>query len=650
MFDKFVSSALEHSIRLPRSGEELASLLGCSSFDFFWSGINTNHGFWKSGTYGYPVFTASGELSFGQIANVVGAFAASGSVWASNSNCLLTSNKSFAFIVFARSVSDATIGDAGRFQQDTGVYPIVRMQPYNVGGYWLWYTSTSDMVVPTNGEAFSNSGTCVVLLGGWDARTKKGWAINNGTKYQTSNTVTGAWGTSNDIAHVKYENGDIALLQMGVISGADAEAIADNAVAKKAVLDSLLTRSRTVSNSNSISVVQTSDSATLVSLANNALVSRSGLVVHPAITNLMPRYYSLIGWTASELTVSNWQSLDSSGIRSLSKIAETTANDEHSATIAVTPLATGRHFFECTVRMSSIAALAIIIDNGAVTVGATSFDVAGAKTDYVEEVLTATITQIGSLLYRVRIPMDLVSTDNLNITLWGLALSGEDWVNYYVGSASKFAYVGQWSLIRSELPPVAIPVSLGSAATCIATVTDWTNTKAINRLKNGRISADVSIIMETWPEADVCLWSWRKDVNNGVEVWLRYDSTDGLQIIFSLSLIVTAAGTPTETVLTGDNGWVMQSELGYCSKLRLSILIDSAGLVKWWARSDSGQSIVWYYIGEEEVHPIITDDSFLRGQNQLTGYTAPVPTSIRFGSDLDGTGQQHMTISEVAVW
>lgn len=636
---------------LPRSGNELASLLKCSSFSFFWGGKNTSHGYWKSGTYGVPVITQSGDVSFGDVVNVLGCYNSSGSIWGANSSCLIESDKSFAFVIFVRSVSDATISSAGIIQQYSGSLPLFATQPYNLSSYWLWYTNTPELTGQLACEDFSNAGTCVALLGGWDARTRKGWVVRNGIKSLTPDTVTGKWGLSNDILLAKYAYGDIEIVQFGLVVGSDAEKVADNAVSNKLILDSLLNRSRNINNSNSIVVLQRSSSSTLVSRSNSALISAEGIAIHPAIVNLMARYYSMIGWTSSEITPTDWIGFDSSGIRSLSKLAETTANDEHKTSITVTPLATGRHYFECTVRMSSIAALAIIIDNGTENVGATSFDVAGVKVDFTPEILAASITQVGSSLYRVRIPMDLASTDDLTISVWGLALSGEDWVNYYVGSASRIAYVGQWSLIRASLPPVAIPVSMGSAATAIATVTDWTNTKGINRLKNGRITADVCVVKEEWPEEDVCLWSWRKDTNNGVEVWLRYDSTDGSKIIFSLALNVVVAGTPTETILTGDdNGLILQDGTDFVSELRLSIAIDSAGLVKWFMRSESDESIVWAYIGGEETYEPVTDDSFLRGETQLSGYTAPVPTSIRFGSNLGGTGQQHMKISEVAVW
>ena len=94
----------------------------------------------------------------------------------------------------------------------------------------------------------------------------------------------------------------------------------------------------------------------------------------------------------------------------------------------------------------------------------------------------------------------------------------------------------------------------------------------------------------------------------------------------------------TETALTSGE-WVLQSSSSRVEQLRLSVSIDSSGLAKWWARSEAGDEIQLY-----------ETDIYTSGADQLSGYTAPVPTSIRLGSDCDGVGQQAMTIMEVSVW
>lgn len=484
---------------------------------------------------------------------------------------------------------------------------------------------------------------CAVF--GWDNRTKKVFGAYNGLKTEGASNVSidiSLFVTMRD--YFLNTDGCACLYSYASWNGESAEFIADNIVAIRNSVDALCVI-------NEKHTVSSSVSATLDTVynANSMAVNGDGLIIAPAMTNLITNSNSKAIWTAVNTALSNYLSVDSHGIRSLFRIAETAVDDEQKITLAVTPAATGVHWLQCTIRHASISAAAIKIDNGTDS-AELSFDLMGAETDYASIPDADCVEVLDYRLFRINLPIDLTVTDACTITLRGLRFDDDlqTYVDSYLGVATREMFAGQWSLVRSEKAPLYVPVSLGTSATAIAPIVDWTDPKALNRLKNGRLSCKMRFQVPIWPTADVPLWSWRKDANNAVEVWLVYLGTTDFRLQFGLSLVVTQAGTAETVELdiggpfclekTNDETWGQRD-------LTVSVVIDSAGLVKWVVRPEPDGEINGYEIANKQV-----GEQLIAFAGPLATYAAPVPTSIRLGSSVAGTGQQPMTIVEVSTW
>lgn len=624
-------SAAQSPFNLPRGGSDIGGLLGVGEPSWSWINAQTGKG---------VIGTTSDVRQVGFLSRIGNISAVQCNAANLSSDLSFESGVSLCYVVICRCVGNATDGTNGSFGVGSG-NPRLNLIPYLDG--FVLQTLTPDSASTVTAKVLNGNiaGSLCAVLVGWDARTRKPFGAKlTGVEYG-NDTVSSAWASVSSALLNLSATGSIEILQAHIFRSVDAESLADKLVSSNAILNLLV--KNVFKGVVSSSAVIVTGIKSYVTNADDMPASESGLVIHSAITNLFAHSYKMNAWTGSGLSLTEWKSFDTCALRTLSRLAETAVDDEHKITLAVTPAATGRHWLECTVRHASISAAAISIDNGTDS-AAISFDIMGAETGYASIYSEASVEVLDYRLFRVKMPIDLSSTDPCTITLRGLRYDDteEQWVDSYLGVATRELFAGQWSFCVSELAPLALPVSLGTASTAIAPIIDWTDSKALNRLKNGRLTARLRVLVAAWLAEDYVLWTWRKDANNAVEVWVRYKATQDNRLLYWLELVSIAAGTSTVIELdTGD--WVLESPLGdeyRCREMTVSVVIDSAGVVRWWARPEPVDgAIPGYEIPNKQT-----------GKQTIAGFTAFVPTSIRLGSSAAGTGQQPMTIKEVSTW
>lgn len=628
-------------MRLPRSAQELSSLLGLSDpAEWFWGGVDTNKGLFAGGAGGTKTITPSGFVSNSDFLNIIDTSLSTFPNEITADKALLSST-SFCIVTFMHISSPSGEATTGVFRTKASGFPYCQCYPYGTTDQYLHYALTAEQ---PNGSAigntFSKAGSIGVSFWGWDARIRKSWSVSNGALTLGSDSVSSAWASGSFFVLRNYAY-CMSIDLAGFYSGANAEKLKDNAVARNATLLSLLAANGKITSSSSGVFYRTSATAYNVSNANFPLANETGLIVTKSIQNLMTNFYGMAGWSKSAVTATDWADISASGLRTLSKVYETAANSEHNATIAWTPTATGRHWFECTGRMSSVAGASLEITNGT-DASYVSFDLAGTITDYVVKTDGAEVETIGYRLYRIKVPLDVTTLDECSVILRCLALSGETWIDSYTGVVTRYMSFGEWSFCLGEECPLAVPISIGSAATAIATIEDWVDPIALLRMKSGLLRASVRVAVEKWAEDDYCLWTWRQDANNAIEVWIRYTGTTDNRRCYTLKVNVITAGSATESDL--DTGtWVLDSaeNIGdHVRDLKVSVRIDSAGLCRWWVRGEPLDTGI----------PIYETENKQTGEQTLDSFVGVVPTSLRLGCNAGGTDQQNMTISEVSVW
>jgi hypothetical protein len=637
---KIVPSATNISVcsRLPRSGDEIAAIaVSGGSVDWFWSGVNTGKGYWADYLTSVKTITTSGLVSYGFQCDIVDAYknALPATIF---SNMTFSSNVSFAIAIFLRIAERSSDDFSSVFRANPAGAPMLQTYSYGVSGRYYAYLLTPEQASSLASELYSKGGALGLVLFGWDSRTRKAWTTLGGNVNYGVDMVTGNWGSSGALYNTRA-GGGCSVIQAAKFSGATAESIRDNISTFRTNLLALFGGNGGLTSSCSSIFHRTTSTTYDVSNANLPYANDDGLPIHSALTNLMLNSRGMADWTLDGVTKEDWKSLASDGIRGLTGVYETIADDEHKATIAVTALATGRHWFEFTCRMSSIAAISIEISNGT-DASYVSFDPAGNDTDYVVRTAETQFETLGYRLFRVKLPVDVTSLDAFTITARALAFDGSAWVDTYVGVVNRVAYLGDWSFVASVGKPLVIPISIGAASTAIVPIVDWVDAKALNRLKDAKMETRIRVAVDKWLTQDYCLWTWRKDANNAVEVWIRYTGTSDSRQTYTLKINVIIAGSATETALnTGI--WVLDSSVGvYLRDLSLSVSIDSLGVCKWWVRGEPVDAGV----------PIFEDSNFQAGEQTIGSYTAPVVTSVRLGSSAAGTGQQPMTIKEVLAW
>lgn len=628
-------------MRLPRSAQELSSLLGLvDPAEWFWAGVDSNKGLFAGGAGGTKTITKSGFVSNSDFLDVIDTSLSTLPNEITSDKALLSST-SFCVVTFMHVSSPSGQATSGLLRTKTAGFPYCQCYPYGATDQYLHYTLTADQPNGSAiGNAFSKAGSIGVSFWGWDARIRKAWSVSNGALTLGNDSVSSAWALGSFFKLQRYGY-CMAVDLIGFYSGSNAENLKDNAVARNATLLSLMNANGKITSSSSRVFHRTSSVGYNISNVNFPLANDTGLIVTKAIQNLMPDFNGMAGWTKSAVTATDWVEIGASGLRVLSNVNETAADAEHNATIAWTPLATGRHWFECTCRMSAVAGASLEITNGT-DASYVSFDLAGAITDYVAKTDGAEVRTIGYRLYRIKLPLDVTVTDECSIILRCLALSGSTWVDSYLGLATRVMSFGEWSFCLGDECPLAVPISIGSAATAIATIEDWVDPIALLRMSSGLLRTTVRVEIEKWAKTDYCLWTWRKDANNAIEVWVRYTGTQDGRQKYCLKINIITAGTATETALdTGD--WVLDSDISvgyYVRDFKVSVRIDSAGLCKWWVRGEPLDTGI----------PIYETENKQTGEQTLDSFVAVVPTSLRLGSAADGTGQQNMTIKEILAW
>lgn len=557
------------------------------------------------------------------------------------SSLTLSDNESFAILIINSCSCSVTESNALAFG-NSGVatfyiFPVPASSSRYVG------SRTPTYVYQKCGEQLQ-SGALSVSIAGWGSSNSKLWGVDVNVVRESSATDNGLWSSLGNLYALNYPvQGTNDIYAILCWKGTDADTVKTNAVAIFESAKNCIQRlSLFTSSSSGVIVERNTDD--YISRANSLSIVDDGIHISKAITNLFLYSNRMVeNWTPSDLTLVNYASPSLSGLRVLSAVVETATTAEHKASLTVTPVATGVHWLTFVARMSAVDAIALVVDNGSVS-ASMSMDANGIETDYNGGPFgLATITSMGNSVFRVKLPIDLDSTDACTITLRILKDDGEGtYLDDYLGVVTRMFFAGHWSFVKSDVAGVIVPVSIGSASTAIAPIVDYSNAKAIERLRNGRLTASIDFAMDYWPEDDVCLWTWRKNSTNGVEVWLRYQGTSDNRRQFMPTINVITASAATETTLTCGSSWVLQNDSGSGTRvetIRLSVSINSAGVATWWARSEAGQEIEIYE------NPILTS-----GEDTIGSYVSHVPTSIRLGSAVDGTGQQAMTIKEVSVW
>jgi hypothetical protein len=628
-------------MRLPRSAQELSSLLGLvDPAEWFWAGVDSNKGSFSGGAGGVKDITKSGFVSNSDFLNIIDTDLPTFPNEITSDKALLSAT-SFCMIIFLHVSSPSGAPTNGVLKTKAPGFPYCQLYAYGTLDQYLHYCLTNEQQSGSaSGNSFSKSGSVGVSFWGWDARIRKSWSVSNGALSLGSDSVSSNWALGSFFILKRFAYA-FGVDLIGFYSGGDAENLKDNAVARNATLLSLLNANGKITSSSSRVFHRTSSEGYSVSNVNFPLANENGLIVTKAIQNLITDCNGMAGWTKSAVTTLEFAETGASGLRVLSNVNETAADAEHNATIAWTPLATGRHWFECTCRMSSVAGASLEITNGT-DASYVSFDLAGAITDYVVKTDGAEVRTIGYRLYRIKLPLDVTVTDECSIILRCLALSGSTWVDSYIGLATRVMSFGEWSFCLGDECPLAVPISIGSAATAIATIEDWVDPIALLRMSSGLLRTTVRVEIEKWAKADYCLWTWRKDANNAIEVWVRYTGTQDGRQKYCLKINIITAGTATETALdTGD--WVLDSDISvgyYVRDFKVSVRIDSAGLCQWWVRGEPLDTGI----------PIYETENKQVGEQTLDSFVAVVPTSLRLGCGADGTGQQNMTIKEILAW
>lgn len=625
--------------RLPRSAAEIGALVGASNAaNWFWGGKDTGNGYFSSGALGTKYITESGLISSSDKVNLCDGNrdSANTRIYSSKE---FNNDESFAVIVFYKIVHYSGVDPTSYINMSNGgdatfvVYPV-----HGTSLFTAWIRSP-EVMTSAGSDAYSISGNLDFIMYGWDNRTKKGYSIASGALSQSASTVSGPWGNAGKI-YIDINSICWCVASLATFVGSDAEIVRDNAVSINASLKLLLKGNGKLTSSCSRVFHRTSTLNYDISRSNCVYANNDGLPIHAALTNLMVNSRNMAGWTLTNVTKTDWKSIASDGMRTLTALNETTANDEHKATIAVTPAATGRHWLEFTSRMSTIGAISVVIDNGT-DLSQVNFDSSGVVTNYNANTSGVVIETLGSLLYRVKVPFDVTVLDECTITARGLYLNDETWEDTYAGVATRVAYLGEWSLVASQNPPLVIPISIGAASTAIVPIVDWVDVEALRRLEDAKMETRLRVSVDTWLEQDYCLWTWRKDANNAVEVWLRYTGTSDGLFQFGIGINVIVAGSAAETTMdTGTLVLDSTSGLTYVRDLSVSVSIDSAGVCKWFIRGEPVDTGI----------PTYETDNYQSGEETIASYTAPVVTSVRLGSSAAGTGQAPMTIKEVLAW
>lgn len=542
---------------------------------------------------------------------------------------------SFLFAVYFSAVGLSDENDGCSIKALGGGYKL-EIFPWRLQQHCLWYVfdpSLSKYAYSTN---ISLSGGLTVGVFGWDVRDGKGCSYYNGiVRKSDAISKTSTWTSAGALKLIGADvRGNLQVAAIGGWSGATAETLIDNLATVYTALSNGINKDvRDHTVSSSIVVVP----GRYVTRANEFARSANGLLIHPSVTNLISHSYSDAVWTASELTKKGFYTISGTGIRTLTQLTETATSSEHKNSITFTPLTIGNHVVHFEAKFGNgCEQIGIEIDNGTDQF-AMSLDMTGAQTPFATGT-GVTITTLAYRHYSVSWIVDLTVTDVCTLLARGLEVGTYN--DDYLGSTSKSFHIGNWCVTSGAAPSVH-PVSLGSAATAIAPIVDWTLASALRRLAGGRMTCDFTAHFGAWPEADVPLWTWRQNATNGVEVWLIYRSTTDHRRLFVPAIKAIVAGSSVTTELSYGKSWVLQNDASgeLVETLRASISIGSSGVAAWWFRADAGLAIYGY---EEAPN--------LSGIDQVASYTAPVPTSLRLGSSLGGTGQQDMTIKEVAVW
>lgn len=626
--------------RLPRNAQEFSALVGLSDPpNWFWSESDKGSGYFYVTPPHTKYITKSGLLSHGFHVNLIDSHNATFPTFAKTAY-MLSDGVSFAFVHLLKIEHYANVDSNASVINNLGSGTMFQCYPYRQLSKYVVYAVTPEGgVVTAISDAYSYSGLLHCLIYGWDARTRKFWTHLNGSVVLSADSVSSRWSECGAL-YIDKRGSSFSLVQLAMFVGSNAETIKDSVIAIRATLTSMLSGNGKITSSCSSIYHRTSSTDYDVSFANRPYSDETGILIHTAVQNLMLNSRGMKDWTPSDVTITDWQGIAADGMRGLTAIEETAVDAEHTATINITPLATGRHWFEFTCRMSTAVGVSVELTNGT-DASYVSFDVAGNDTDYVVRTTGTVFSTIGTNLYRVKVPIDITVLDALTITARCIYLSGVNWLDSYLGVTSRVAYIGDWSFVKSDGEPLVIPISTGSAATAIVPIVDWTDPIALERLGNGRLTARLRLALFDWPETDIPVLVWRKDATNGVELWLKYQGTLDNRRQYKLSVVSIASGASTETVLTGEP-WVLQSDYRSTrvESMSISISIDSGNVAKWWVRSESGDDIEMYE------NAIVTT-----GENIITDYVATmIPVAIRLGSDIGGTGQQNMTISEVSVW
>ena len=377
----------------------------------------------------------------------------------------LPGNGSFCVLVFFAG-HDSTSSTV-----DSGQARITTSNPDDSGEYLFFFSGLNTGIVIAKGADYrflrgdeaANIPVVKASLFGYDASSRKVWVVK-GSAVDLSSSMPAGFDVAN-LGAFKLSSryiGSMSVLHMSVWAGQKANDIFAIGSGLVSAVGALAKDRAKVSASSS--ALYSSDGS--YTGLNSVCWSSDGVCVYPMVVNLLSNSVLLSSWTAGAVSLVNLLGVGVGGVKILGRIAETATTAEHKITTTITPLATGKHWLECTVRMSTIEAIAINVNNGE-NLGNTSFDATGAETGYSGDG-SAQIVALGSGLFRVKLPINPATLDVCTITVRGLLLVGEDYEDTYLGATSRVAYVGQWSLVRSEAPPLAVPVSLGSAATAIA--------------------------------------------------------------------------------------------------------------------------------------------------------------------------------------
>ena len=627
------------SSRLPRNIEEIGYLLGGSlPAQWWWSGTDTNYGYFSGIAGATKYVSESGFISSCAKTNIVdGNKATLPAVIVPN--ITFSGNESFAIVMVVKigENSGEDFGITARY--DASASTLFQCYTSGSGSRFYLYAKTPDGGVSNiASDAYLKNCGLSLMFFGWDKRVRKFWTMLNGSMSLSPDQGVVNFTSSSEM-YISRPGGAYSVVCLAKFSGESAESLRDVGASMRTKLIALIPGNGNFTSSCSSVFHQATSGNYNVSWQNTPYSNSDGLLIHPAIVNLFSDFRGMTGWTPSELTAKNWDGIAADGMRTLASIKETTADAEHKTTISFSPLATGRHWFEFTARMETIAGLSLEISNGT-DASYVSFDASGNDTDYVVRTPGTVFDTLSTGLYRIKLPLDITTLDAFTITARTISFVANAWVDSYVGVATKTAYLGDWSMTLSKNPPQINAISIGSASTAIAPIVDWVDSGALKRLKADKLSTRVRVSVYKWLETDYCVWTWRKDQNNAVEVWLRYIATVDNRQQYTLKLNVIVAGTATETALnTGI--WVLDSTVGdYVRDLSVSISINSLGAVKWWVRGEPVDSAI----------PIFEDPNYQSGEQTLNSYTAPVVTSVRLGASAAGTGQQPMTVKEVIVW